>query len=768
MTRVKTFALTIFVLILLTAANATAQGKSVIALQVEGNQRIESDAVLDRVLTRVGQPIDILALDKDLLAIWEMGFFYDVQVDVEQRDNGVVVTYVVVEKPSVKEFVYEGNRKLKDDKLNEVVTLRPNTILDEASIKENIAKIEKLYSDEGYFMADVEYRIEPLENNRVRVVLVVTEYRKVMIKKINFVGNSEFDDEELRKQIMSKENDLFSWATSTGIYREDMFENDIGLLTAYYLDNGYINVQIDPPLISLSPDRRWMYITVNIDEGEQYNIGKVDVDGDLLFEAEDLLEMVHSKPGEVFSRSVLIRDIEQLTSRYTDIGFAFADVEPKTKADEEQRKVDLVFVIRKGQLAYVERVKIVGNDSTRDKVIRRELRINEGDLFSGPAVRASKQRLMRLGYFEEVNIVTERGSSPDRVNLVISVTEQMAGNFLIGVGFSSLENFVGNAQVSHSNLLGYGLKVALTAELGKFRRNIDLKFVEPYLFDSRWIMRLTLLNSERDYYTFDRLDKSVSLRFGHPLGWDVNGYVGYAFEEVEIAKIANNASAFLMLQKGVTRTSSLLLSVERETVNNPYDPSRGSRNQLGMEYAGPTLGSEIEFLKYTGQTRWYVPVRWGIVMMFNAEAGYGQPLEGGRLPISQRYFLGGINSVRGFYSRSLGPEQKTVTASRSDDPATKLVEVTSNIGGNKYAQGNAELVFPIVPSLGIKGLLFYDIGNAFIEEEPIEYGQLRQAWGFGVRWFSPIGPLRFEWGFPLYPQPGEEKQNFEFGIGTFF
>ena len=754
------------------------------SVEVQGNVRIETEAILANMESVRGEYYSPEKLDRDLRAIYKMGFFRDVQIDVSDLRGGKAVVVVVREKPTVKEYLLAGNDKLNDDKIWEVVDLTPGRILDTAKIKANIQKIRKLYSDEGYFMADVDYELSDEINNEVLVTIRIREFKKVLIKSINFVGNDAFTDDQLRKIMRTKEGNLWSKIGSSGVYKAEEFEADVSILNSWYRDKGYADVRIDPPLVSLTPDKRWMFITIRISEGVQYNVGTVDVEGELLFEKAALIKKLQLSPGDVFSYGKFLGDLETLKGVYTDIGYAFANVTPRTPRNPETRIVNITYVVEKGTLAYIERIETRGNSRSRDKVIRRELLVREGELFSGPAIRRSKELLMRLGYFDEVNITTERGSSEDKVQLIIEVKERRAGNFIVGVGFSSIENFIGTAQVSHSDLWGLGHRISLSAEIGQYRKNIDLTYVEPYLLDTKIIAGITLRNQDRDFSSFSRLDKAARLRLGYPLGWDVRGYVSYGFEDTEIRNISTDSPIFLSLQRGRSVTTSFVFTLERNTVNNPYDPTTGSRNEVSLEWASDSFGGDVNFIKYSGTTRWYIDLlhkyligglfekppttQWRPILMLNGEIGYAQPLDSDRLPLSERFFLGGINSVRGFRARSLGPVEDSVIAASPDDPASGLLRVTSRIGGNKYMQGNAEIVFPLVPTVGLKGLVFFDVGNAFDEDENFALGRFRQAWGFGFRWVSPIGPLRFEWGFPLHPQGSEQDQVFEFGMGSFF
>jgi outer membrane protein insertion porin family len=748
---------------------ALAEEATIAEIRIDGTVRVENDAVLAAIQTRRGDVYNAEQIDADLRAVFELGYFSDVRVEVADSPAGKIITFVVVEKPSVREFVFEGNKKIKTDKILENVDLKPNTILSLAKIKEAIEKIRQLYEQEGFFMVDINYDIEPLPNNRVRVIIRVTEYRKVYIKRIDFIGNTAFTDEQLRGVIQTQAGHVMSFMGQSGVFRETMFAQDLQILRAYYADHGYF-IQVGRPVITLSADKRWMYISISLNEGPQFFVESIDIEGDLLFKKEDLMALLTIKVGEVFSRSKFEESLNAIQNRYTDVGYAFAEVDPDVTPDPETHRVKIVFKVKKNKLAYIERIEIVGNTRTRDKVIRRELFIREGDLFSGPGIRKSKERLLRLGYFADngVSIKWRRGSNDELVIVTLEVEERMQGQFIIGVGFSSLENFFATAQISHNNLFGYGWKLSLQGELGRYRRNIILQFQDPYFVDTRWIFGLTLTNSDRDYFTFTRYDQGAMISFGRPLYADVEAHLAYTYQNTEIRDVQNQAAFFLTQQEGRQISTSFRFTLLRNTVNHPFDPSDGSNISFSTEWASPDFGGELNFLKYSFLARKYFPVYWGISLMINGEVGYAQNLDAGRLPITERYFLGGLNSVRGFYSRSLGPLESSVIPYNSTDPASTMLEVDSVIGGNKYMQGNAELLIPIVKQLGLKGVLFYDAGNAFIEEEWYNLRELRQSWGFGLRWISPIGPLRFEWGFPLYPRPGEERQVFEFGFGTFF
>jgi len=778
----------LFCVALSVSFSARAQAVEVVAdIVVEGVRLIEPEAVLAHMQIKPGDAFDPELLDIDLRALWDTGFFQDIKIEIERTPEGLILIVKLKENPRVREYRLQGNKKLSEDKIQEVIDLKPNSVYNEGRIQENILKIRRLYADEGYSLSEVDFevvnwkelaekegkKIPPSESEDVVVLIKILEHKKVAIRQIVFRGNKAFSTEELLKVMRSKRAHSLSWLTSTGYFREELVEADVALLDQFYRDNGYIDVVVGRPIITISQERRFVYLSFQIKEGEQYSVGKVDVEGELLFPREDHLGELGLTEGMVFSQSLFEKDRKRISSRYTDIGYAFAEVKPKVEKRKGERIVDITYVVTRGRLAYIERIDITGNDRTRDKVIRRELVISEGDLYSGPRIRRSKTRLMRLGFFESVDIKTERGSTASSVRLVVQVKERMMGSFLIGVGFSSIENIFGTAQVSIANLLGTGQKVSLKAEVGEVRKDVSLNYLYPYIFDTKFIFGVYLLYSDRNYESFDRFERSVRVRFGYPLGWDITAYMSYGVHLVEVSDFSRELRLYMQLEEGKTSTTSLEWSLVRNTVDNPYFPTRGSDNRVTLEWAGEEFGGDVNFLKYLGQTRWYYPVmvfgpKWMPVFMINGEGGFAQSLDGEKIPLAERFFLGGLNSIRGFRYRTLGPSETDTLPLSSSDPTSRLMDISVSVGGDKYVQGNAELLFPLVPSMGLRGLLFYDIGNAFGEGEPVELDLLRQSWGFGVRWFSPIGPLRFEWGFPLYPREDEERQVFEFGVGSFF
>ena len=746
-------------------------------ISIQGNRRVEDAAIISVLSSKVGEPFDPSRLAVDVRAIWGLGYFDDIQVNLLTSSKGPIVVYVVKEKPSVRKIIVEGNEEIELDKINEVLDLKKNAILDVAQIKRNVQKVYELYAGKGYFLAEVKHSLRPAGRNQVDIWLHVEENDEVTIRRITFVGNKRITDAELKQVMGTQEGGYFSFMTSSGTYQEGAFERDMMMVTALYYDRGYVNVKLSQPQVTLSADKRYMYINIFVREGERFKLGKVDVKGDLLAPRTEVLAKLKLRGGQYFNRTRLGRDVMGLSAGYKDRGYAYANITPLSNIDADKRTVELTFDIQKGPVVHVERIEIRGNERTRDKVIRRELRIAEGDRFSQTLLERSRARVTALGFFESVNLATRRGSADDKILVTFQVKERPTGTFQIGAGFSSVENFIAQAQVSQDNLFGRGQRLALQAQVSGLRQLFSLSFWEPYFFDSRVTFGFDLYNSLRAFESFNRNATGGSLTWGYPLLDDdrVRLFVTYKAEIVDVTTggagtffssgLANEIPAGVRLANlfndGIT--SSMRFSVQWDRRNNRLFPSKGFFHAAWVEVASGLIGSENIFNRFGAFSRWYYPL-WGpFIFKFNSQIGLIFSSNDAGVPIFERFFTGGIQDVRGFRPRSLGPRQRVLI---NPSPTAQLFEF--NKGGNKELVFNAEIEFPIFEKVGIRGVIFSDAGMSFDDAEPISFTGLRHSWGFGFRWFSPIGPLRFEWGLPFAPEPGEESIVFEFTIGNFF
>ena len=700
------------------------------AIEVEGGQRIEPDVIFLRIRTREGDRVKRKTIQEDIRTIMETGYFRQVIVEALPVPGGVKIIYHIEERPMIQAVRYEGVKELEEDDLIEVVTIQPNTFLNIGDLKENVEKIRKLYANEGYFRANVEYEAEPYDNNRVTVVFKVQENEEIKVRKVTFLGNNRFSDKQLGGILQTKKKSLLSFITSAGAYKEDMLKDDVTRLTLWYLDHGYLQFSAEPPL-TLSTEEG-MYVFFILEEGEQFTVKSIQWENATEEEQFVLAGLQTLLPGQIFSRQRLTDDITAVTDFYADQGYAFAEIIPMYFPDEASLTVDVIYRVQKGEKYYIGDIRIAGNTKTRDKVIRRDMALIEGDLYSSSMLKFSKSEVERLGYFDAVNINIEPGSDPNLLDVVVSVKEGQTGTLSGGAGFSSTDQFILMANVTQSNLFGRGQILSLNAEIGGTRQNFSLSFTEPWLFDIPLSAGIDAFNTERVYQDFTRRSTGGALRFGYELRQFLRGNVMYKYEDVEVNDVSHLASITLQAEEGRATVSSMTFSVVHNTLDNPMFPMKGWMNIGTAEFAGIFLGGDTDFVKLQVDTGVYIPIIWDTTVHLRARAGWGEGVKGDRLPVFERYFVGGISTVRGYDVRSLGPEVDGVL-----------------IGGNKELIFNVEYIFPIAPSLKLRGLVFFDAGNAFHEDESIKFQNLRFSVGGGFRWFSPMGPLTFVLGFPL-------------------
>ncbi|MGD9075230.1 MAG: outer membrane protein assembly factor BamA, partial [Desulfobacteraceae bacterium] len=502
------------------------------SVQVKGNKRIESAAILAMVESKKGDGLDPDQLNKDLRAIYKLGFFTDVSIETEEGAKGRVVIFNVREKPSIAQIVFEGNEEEKDKKLKEEVGIKEYSILNRGEIKQSVQRLREYYHQKGYYNVEIKERIEELPQNEVSLTYEIKEGGKIYIRRIEFVGNSKFDDDDLKDIMENSEKGFLSWVTKSGLLDKKKLEFDVQKITSFYHNQGYMKAQVGEPKISYEKEEG-LIITIDIVEGPQYRVNEVKIEGDLIGPTDELLTHVQIKEEEFFSREVVRKDTMALTNAYADDGYAYAAVSPGIKADDENYVVDITYRISKGKLVRFERINITGNTITRDKVIRRELRVIEGEYFSGTALGKSTRNLYRLGYFEDVEVQTKKGSQDDLMVLDINVKERPTGAFSFGAGYSEFENVIGSFNISQNNLFGRGQRLSGAATVGSRTQNIDINFIEPWLFDRPISGGITFYTWERQYDEYTRDSFGGGLRIGFPLTYlrldeYTRGWVRYA------------------------------------------------------------------------------------------------------------------------------------------------------------------------------------------------------------------------------------------------
>jgi outer membrane protein insertion porin family len=748
----------------------------IVQVTVKGNRRVEADAIKAQSPIKPGDTFTAQKLKATVLAVWRMSYFNDVQLDIAPAApplTDYLLTIVVNEKPAVKEIKLEGNDELSKEDLKDTIEVKQFQILDMEAVRKSARKAQEKYVEKGFFLAEVTPRVDPLPNNEVNVVLLINEHAKVTVKEIRFVGNHAIANDELKAAMLTQEGSPFGVFTNAGTYREDAFQRDEIVLQGLYFDIGYIYVKFGKPAIELSPDKRFIYITMTIDEGEPFDVGKIDVGGDLLVPREDLLKLVGTRSGDRFSKTKLQGDMNRLLDVYKDKGYAYANVTPDTAVDSEKKLVDLTYTFQKGDLVHVQRIEITGNQKTRDKVIRREMRINEGDLYSGTGVRVSKARVTALGFFDTVEINQKRGDSDAEMILEVSVKEKLTGTFQVGFGFTGGESFFGQAQLAQNNLLGYGHTASLSLQISSIRQLFQLSYLDPYVWDTPWTGSIDLYRSELLFSGFNRQANGGAATAGYEIAEDFRTFITWTLENVNV--IASGGSADVLANQFASGvTSSLRFSFNYDKRDNRLFPTSGHLESASAEFASSLLDSDNLFQRFRLIERYYHPIIWGLVFKVNLSLGYIRSTDPVHHPvaISEKFFEGGINSIRGYVLRSISPTKKIVS---SLEPNGTIIDFP--VGGNKELVTNWEIEFPLFEGAGVKGVVFYDAGNVFADQENFfqssQYGGklplgLFHSFGAGIRWFSPLGPLRFETGVPITRRSTDDPYLFEFTIGNFF
>lgn len=753
---------------MLLCSTASAAQDEIADVLIVGNRRIESSAIMTAVKLKSGSKFFEEKVDEDIKSIFSLGFFSDVKAERNLSVKGIVLTYIVTEKPVVREIIFEGNKALASDKLKEALDIKTNSIFSTKELVKGISKIKKLYTDEGYSQAEIEPVKSAPSPYELKLTLKIKEGDKILIRAIGFEGNSAFSDSKLKGMMETKQDWWLAWLTGAGVYKDDVLKNDMLLITEHYMNNGYINFKLAEPKVELAPDKKALLVQIVMTEGDKYSTGQINFRGDLLETKEELGKRLKMKTGDVFSRAALRQEIFSLTDVYADKGYAFANVNPLTTMNSANRVIDIIFDFEKGEKVYIDRINIAGNAKTRDKVIRREMRISESELYSATGLKKSKQNLMNLGFFEEATIATSKGKGDNKLNLDVNVKEKPTGTFSIGGGYSSLDGFVGQGSVQQANLFGYGLKSNASASIGGKSSTYSLGVTDPYFLDTKWSVGADVYRTERQFVDYTKRATGGDIKAGYQLSDTLGTFLLYKLEKASISK-----ESFALLETrrlypdlvtaNDSTTSSVTASISRNTTDYRIDPSSGMTNSLSVEFAG--LGGTNRYLRYIAQTAQFFPVGLGTVFMVRGT--FGQITEmGAKIPIDEKFYLGGISTVRGYGGRTISPY--VITPQKDGVIGDPTGEQRAYIGGDTEAVLNIEYTVPLLKEAGVKGVLFFDAGNSKDGVDKVFSGILA-SYGFGIRWFSPIGPLRLEYGIPLNPRQGIDKSGkLEFSIGSFF
>ncbi|MBU0484727.1 MAG: outer membrane protein assembly factor BamA [Proteobacteria bacterium] len=750
-------------------------------IEIKGNKRIDSGAILKNIISQEKDLYDPAKFSNDIKSIFKMGYFKDVQVEVTDSPQGKNVTFLITEKAIVNQVEISGQDKVKEENIKEVIKVRANSIIDEQLVRTSIDNILQLYREKGYYNAAVAIERTYPKPDRLNLKFVITENEKIFIKEISFTGNHSFDNSELLKVMSTSEKGLLSWFTDSGMLKREILEQDVARVTSFYHNHGFVEARVGAPEITVSD--KWIFVTIDIQEGERYVVGKIDISGDLIDTKENLLKLIKVGEEEYFSRKTLREDILRLTDFYAEKGYAFSETTYDSNKNIMEKSVDLIYKITKGDLVHINRIIIKGNTRTRDKVIRREIKIKENGLFDSKALKESHQRLRRLDFFENLNINPEPTLDENLLDIIVEVTEKPTGNFSIGAGYSSVDRLSFMGEIKENNFLGRGQSLAVQANISETSSRYNLNFTEPHLFDSKLSFSTNVFNWEREYDEYTKLSNGFSVNFGYPIWEEWRFSTGYGWDDTtlelptpiyvetteidpatdelvidpktgETAQVVTNPPAQSTVDSmNHPTTSSVRFGLSRTSTNHIYNPTEGSINSFSVKYAGGPLGGDNGFTKFEGISSWYFPLSKNLTFHPKAAVGYITENPDGFVPIYERFYLGGLRSIRGFDNGDISPVDK---------------KTLDRIGGDKMWYANLELIFPILKDTGLQGVIFYDLGNVYNDDEFMDLARTRSSAGYGFRWMSPIGPLRLEWGYNLNPEPGEDQGNWDFSIGGSF
>ncbi|MCH7769180.1 MAG: outer membrane protein assembly factor BamA [Nitrospinae bacterium] len=717
------------------------------AVLVEGNQRVEESTIRFHINTRKGASFSVYAIREDLKKIYSLGYFEDVKVDVTEFEGGLTVTYIVVEKPSLRTITFSGNSKIPQDEFLSNIPLREGAILNRNLVQESINIVQFLYHQKGFLFVKVEPLYHAAANNYVDLEFSVTEGKKAHVETISFAGNRSFSDKELRKVIDTSTWNPFSFLTMGGTYVRDVVKNDRVKLVQFYHNNGFLDSVVSEPAVEIDDKAGDIFITFSIDEGPQYRVASLAVTGDEETPKDQLLKLLTLREGEIFRKNRLRRDILYLTNLYSTQGYAYADVVPLTNRNPENQTVDVVLDVDKGQRVFVEQINIQGNTRTRDHVIRRQFKLSEGEVFDSSKLALSRRNIRFTGYFDEVSINTSRGSDDDTIIIDTQVQEKPTGVFGVGAGYSSVEQALFGFRIQQDNLAGRGQKLAFRGNFSGIRQRFRLSFWEPSVADSTIGMGFSLTNVLEEFPLYNSEVKGFDTTFSKGFRDYWKGSFQYRLEDVEIKNV--NSSVQGLITEGEFTVGSLRPTLTYDSLDRPFFPHRGTRQIYALEFAAEPLGSDVEFWKIQGDFRRYFEIKDNVVYHPRIRVGFATGIGGEKLPAFERFFAGGTSTVRGFKLRDIGPS----IGFRS-------------LGGESRFILNNEVQYPLVEAINLSGVGFIDAGNVYNEIDDFDPFTLRYGTGAGIRVLSPVGPIGLDYGIKIDRKVGERQGEFHLRLGS--
>ncbi len=729
------------------------------SIRIEGNQRIQKEAILNKLEMKAGTPFRRSAIGDEIREIYGMGYFDDVKITAEDVGNGQVDLKITLkERPSIKNIELQGNKALTKDEILDALTTKSFSVVSTEKIRNDIEKLRQMYEKKGYYKPKIDYEIKEASPNEASLIFKIDEGPKSYLTDIVFEGRNKISAKELKKILSIKEKSWFWFLDESGIFTKEKLEENRMRIMAYYLDNGFINIQVGVPEVDIKGNK--VKVTFPIREGDRYQVRKVDVEGDLIAPKEELISHLKTKPHTWFKRSLAAEDIKELTRLYNNKGYAYADVEPRQKINDQYKFLDITYKINQGDKVTIEKVDIVGNDRTRDKVIRRAVAVSEGDLYNADALDNTKTNLEAMDYFEAVKIKTSPSSKPDKMNVTIEVMEKKTGSLSAGLGYSSQDGAMGNINLKERNLFGLGIVANARSNISGRRNDFEGSLTYPWMFDYPLTGSIRAHRAQQKETYYLRETDGFSVHLGYPIyglwsmstGFSRDSNKLSGFQKVFAQSVIDYYSQYgTSAQKYMNISENAVsLNFSRDTRNNSVIPTGGSKVSFGGRFSG--LGGDVAYNSYYSEAMYYYPLFWKAVVKLRANGSMLQ--ESGRdpIPFDRRIVLGGIQSIRGYKVGDIGPKDK----------------YGNIIGGDRALFGNIECLFPLLEQLKLNGVVFFDAGNTWNVSRSPFLTDVKAGAGIGVRWISPMGPIRIEYGWKINPEKGEEPGAVAFAMGQLF
>jgi outer membrane protein insertion porin family len=755
-------------------------------IRIEGLQRVSAGTVFAALPINVGDIVDQSSIGDASRSIFKTGFFADISIVKEEE----VLVIVVKERPAISEITLEGNKAIQTEQLMEALTdngLAEGQIFRQSILEGMAQELQRQYVSQGRYGATVVSNVENLPRNRVAINIDIDEGTVAKIRHINIIGNESFTEKELREGFEQNETGFWSFISGNDKYSKEKLTGDIETLETWYLDRGYLAFEVKNTQVSVSPDKKSVFITITVDEGSTYTISDVELSGELKIPEKDIRAMILMRKGMRFSQALMTTSSELITRRYGNEGYTFAKVEGYPELNKDDNTAKVTFVLMPGMRAYVRRIEFRGNTKTKDEVLRREMRQMEGSSANNALIESSKVRLERLGFFKEVNVenVPVPGVN-DQIDVVYTVEEQPSGSIGASIGYAQGYGTILGANLSENNFMGSGRQLSVGINRSTYQESVNLSFTEPYFTVDGVSVGYSIFSRETDYNqinvsSFSTNSKGANVNWGYPISEVERVGFGVGFENLDI-RYGNYASQeirnFIDTNGSEFDVYNLNLSWRKSTLNRGIFATRGASQRLALNIALP--GSGLEYYKATYKGQYLRGLTRSLSLKLRADLGYGESYgDTSQLPFFKNFYGGGFGSVRGFESNSLGPQDTPCSGSSESCNNASIYNRPDPIGGNVQIEFGSEIIFPmpfVKDKRSMQSAFFIDAGNIFNTKcgdtqlncfKP-DVGELRYSVGVGVTWLSAMGPLTFSYAKPLNASEYDETENFQFSLGNQF